>query len=467
MDHKEKIKSLPASAGVYIMKDIDGAVLYVGKANNLKKRVSSYFYPHKKHESRIAAMVGRVADIIYVPASSEAEALIYENSLIKQLSPKYNIALRDDKSYPMLKLTLGEKYPRLFITRQKRDDGSLYYGPYSDAKLLRKAVIMLRQIFPLRTCGRMPKSLCLNYHIRQCQGPCQGMTSDSEYKEIVSQFRLFLEGKKTELIRLLTEKMLEASRREDFEEAGRIKGRIEVLGSIGNKAVSYGPSGEIEELKTVLGMKSRPESIEAFDVSNIMGKEAVGSMVSFFKGRPRKSQYRKFRIKTVDGVDDYSMMREVVRRRYSRLLAERGKAPDLILVDGGKGHLAVASDELEKLGLGEIEIIGIAKEYEHIYSRRSREGLVLPKESKALHLLVSIRDEAHRFAIQYHKRLRSKNIKISELDDIGGVGKRRKKALLERFGHVNKLKEATIEDLIKIKGMNEKTARNIIEHFKK
>ncbi|MDD3905921.1 MAG: excinuclease ABC subunit UvrC [Candidatus Omnitrophica bacterium] len=418
MDLKAKVRALPGSPGVYIMKDDDGQVLYVGKACNLKKRVSSYFQLGKKLNERLERLVRSVKDIEYLPASTEAEALIYENSLIKRLDPKYNVALRDDKSYPMLKLTANETFPRLFITRKRSDDGAVYYGPYSNAKLLKQAVIILRQIFPLRTCGKMPKSVCLDYHIKQCLGPCAGYVSDAEYAGIVAELKLFLEGRRAELLKSLAKKMAAASVKEDFEKAAELRGRIESLSAIKEDHISYKPLGELDELRKILEIGRSLDVIEAFDVSNIMGSEAVGSMVCFHKGKPNKNEYRRFKIAGVSGIDDYAMMREIVRRRYSRLSEEHGRMPDLILIDGGRGHLAAASGELEQLGLANIPAIGIAKEFEHIYVRGKKSPIVLPGESKALHLLERIRDEAHRFAISYHKKLRSKKLKAS-FDEIG------------------------------------------------
>ena len=467
MDHKEKIRALPSSPGVYIMKGADSEILYVGKAGSLKKRVASYFYPNRRLQERIEALIRKVEDITYIPTSTEAEALIYENSLIKQLAPKYNVALRDDKSYPMLKLTIDEKFPRLFMTRERKRDGALYYGPYTSAKLLREALVILRQMFSLRSCAKMPKNLCLNYHIKQCLAPCAGKIDEAGYKDMISELRLFLEGRRSELVDLLSAKMKEASRKEDFEEASRLKQRIEALGSIKERAVSYGAPGELEELKNILRIKGPLDVIEAFDVSNIMGKEAVGSMIYFYRGRPKKSEYRKFKIKTVSDIDDYAMMRELVNRRYARLLEEKKDLPDLIVIDGGKGHLAVAKDELDKLGLSGIPVIGIAKESEHIYVKDKAQPIILPKESKALHLLMRIRDEAHRFAISYHKSLLSKKIGFSELDNIYGIGEKRKRYLISRFGTVDKIKAASIEELVNTEGMCEKAARSIIEYFKK
>jgi excinuclease ABC subunit C len=407
---KETVNNLPHTPGVYIMKNASGEVLYVGKANDLKKRVSSYFQRSKKHPERIESLVSRVTEIDFLPVSTSAEALIYENGLIKQLSPKYNVALRDDKSYPLLKLTVNEKFPRLILTRERKDDGSIYYGPYTSAKLLKEALKILQKLFPLRTCNKMPKRECLYFSIRECMGPCIGKIDEERYNNMVTQLRLFLEGRRAELIRFLAGKMKELSKEERFEEAMEYRDRMEALSTVREDRVYYKPIEELEELRRILGIKERPERIEAFDVSNIMGEEACGSLVYFYKGKPDKNGYRRFRIKTVKGMDDYSMMREIVRRRYTRSLDEKKPLPDLIVIDGGKGHLGVALDELRKLSLGNIPAIGIAKQFEHIYVEDRKEPIVLPKESKALHLLERIRDEAHRFAISYHKKLMSKRM---------------------------------------------------------
>jgi excinuclease ABC subunit C len=466
MDIKEKVRELPSSPGVYIMKDVRGSVLYVGKAINLRKRVSSYFYPRKALSKRIRIMALKAADIAYIGTSTEAEALIYENSLIKQLAPKYNVALRDDKSYPRLKLTVNEKFPRLLITRKKSDDGAMYYGPFTSAKLLKKALIRLREMFPLRTCIKMPRKVCLDYHIKQCPGPCADKITEASYADTVLELKLFLGGSRSELIDHLSRKMLEASKKESYEEAGRLKAKLEALSSMKEKAISYIPREEVEELKGMLGIQGPVEIIEAFDVSNIMGQEAVGSMVYFYKGRPRKSEYRKFRIRSVSGADDYSMMREIIHRRYCRMLEEKRPLPDLILIDGGKGHLGVALEELAKLGLTNIPVVGIAKEFEHLYLKDKVDPIILPRDSKSLHLLERIRDEAHRFAINYHKSLRSKKLGCSELDEIEGVGPKKKGLLMKKFGSVDAIKKASPEEIAGVKGIDEKTAQRIVEHFK-
>ncbi|MBI5124492.1 MAG: excinuclease ABC subunit UvrC [Candidatus Omnitrophica bacterium] len=413
MDIKEAVKNLPHSPGVYIMKDASGDVLYVGKAGDLKKRVSSYFRASARHPERIKSLVSRIKDIAFIPASTSAEALIYENGLIKQLSPKYNVALRDDKSYPLLKLTVKEKFPRLILTRERQPDGSIYYGPYTSAKLLKEALKILRKLFPLRTCNKIPKKVCLQFHINQCLGPCVGKVGGGRYNELVSELKLFLEGRLPELFKLLSAEMVRLSKEERFEEALECRKRLEALSAIKEDRVYYRPLDESEELKNILKIPEKLERIEAFDISNIMGKEAVGSMIYFYKGRPDKNEYRRFKIKTVSGMDDYTMMREIVRRRYTRSLDENKALPDLIVIDGGKGHLSVALDELKKLGLEKLPAIGIAKQFEYIYVKDAKEPIILPKESKALHLLERIRDEAHRFAISYHKKLMSKRIFIT------------------------------------------------------
>lgn len=467
MDIKEKVSRLPASPGVYIMKGASGEVLYVGKAINLRKRVASYFQPNRYRGARIDLMVGKISDISYLSTVTEAEALIYENSLIKQLSPRYNVALKDGKSYPRLKLTVNERFPRLLITRKVADDGAVYYGPYTSAKLLKEALIMLRKLFPLRTCVKLPKKLCLNYHIAQCAGPCESKITEECYRHIVSELKLFLDGNREELIKYLTGRMLEASGKEEFEEASCLKGRIEALSSMGQKAISYIPRDEVDELREILGIAGRVDIIEAFDVSNTMGQDAVGSMVHFYRGRPRKSLFRRFLIKSVEGADDYSMMREIVARRYGRLIDEKKRLPDLILIDGGKGHVASAFAELARLGVHNIPVIGLAKEFEYVYSTDRAEPIILPRDSKSLHLLERIRDEAHRFANDYHKTIRKKKMTRSELDGIEGIGAVKKALLIKRFGSVDGLRSASLAEVASINGINDELAKRIIAHIKR
>lgn len=467
MDIREKVKSLPTSPGVYIMKDAAGRILYIGKAKSLRKRVVTYFAPAHRLAERIASMVAQVAEVTHIPTATEAEALIYENSLIKQFSPKYNVALKDGKSYPFLKLTVDEPFPRLFVTRSRKADGARYYGPYTDVALLRQAVAILQHLFPLRRCRSMGGRVCLDYHIKQCLGPCTGAIDRAQYGQIVRELELFLEGKTGELLRSVTERMQRAAAAERYEEAARLRDRLVALGSLGGSTIRYTAADELAELAAILGLKHLPKTIEAFDVSNIMGTNAVGSMISFSGGRPRKSAYRLFKVKGVRGIDDYAMIREIVSRRYRRALAQRERLPDLILIDGGKAHLNVALDELEKLGITEVPVIGLAKEFERIYVRDKDEPLILPKASKALHLLERVRDEAHRFAISFHKRLMSRAITHSELDDVPGIGPKRRWALMKRFGTVDRIRHASREELCTVEGIYEKQAQRIVDHLRK
>lgn len=406
---KAKIKDLPNSPGVYMFLDGKGRILYVGKARALKKRVVTYFHPGRARDARLEMLVGEVRDIKTIPAASEAEALIYEAGLIKDHRPKYNIDLKDDKSYPYLKLTVNEDYPRLFVTRRRLSDGALYYGPYVNSTLLKQAVSFMKKVFPLRTCRRFHKTVCLEYHIGQCYGPCEKKISKKNYNDIVKQLRKFLEGKKTDLIKSLQQKMKEFSDKKQYEKALAVKTRIEALTAVRDlhDFAKYPIYGELDELQHTLELEDLPMVIECFDISNIGGREAVGSMVSFRGGKPSKKDYRKFRIRDVDGIDDYSMIREVVRRRYSRLKREKKPMPDLALIDGGKGHLAVAVEEIRKLGL-DVPVASIAKEHNHLYAEGRRSPVRLAPGSRLLLLIQRIRDEAHRFAITYHRLLRSK-----------------------------------------------------------
>ena len=412
MDIEKRLKKIPNTPGVYLFLGKNKEVLYIGKASNLRKRIASYFQK-KYHPPRINALVSQVRDLDYIPTSSSAEALIYEANLIKQKKPKYNIELKDDKSYPFLKLTINEKFPQLIITRKKLKDGALYYGPYTNVGLLRKALSVIRRIFLLRYCKNLPKKPCLKAHIQTCLAPCNGRISKTEYRKIANEVRLFLEGRKRDLIKKLSDKMQKVSKNLEYEKALVLRNKIEALSAMWKGRVPPPPlNKEISELKSVLGLQTMPARIEAFDISNIHGKEAVGSMISFFSGKPQKDEYRRFRIKSVAGINDYSMIREIMRRRYTRLLREKNRLPDLILIDGGRAHLNVAKNELTKIegGALKIPVISIAKGKEHIYAEGKARPLKLSRRHPALKLIMRMRDEAHRFAISYHKLLRSKDL---------------------------------------------------------
>ncbi|MCM8781603.1 MAG: excinuclease ABC subunit UvrC [Candidatus Omnitrophica bacterium] len=467
MDIKKKIKKLPESPGVYIMKSSSGEILYIGKATSIKRRVSNYFKNGSIFSARLQALVEATADIDYILTANEAEALLLEAALIKSNQPKYNIALRDDKNYPLLKLTVNEKFPRLFITRIKKNDGARYFGPFTEAKLLRKALAFLRHVFPLRTCKTIPKTVCLNYYLRQCTAPCINKIDTKGYNEIISQLILFLEGKRSELLNELEEKMVLASNEKRYEEAAGIRDQLKALTSavLIHKRRQIA-SSQLEALKEVLHLKKEPRKIEAFDVSNISGKEAVGSMVVFLNGRPYKKGYRRFKIKQVDGIDDYKMLREIVHRRYENLLEEKETPPDMIIIDGGKGHLSSVQDEIEKLGMGDTPIMAIAKEFEHIFILGKQGPLKLPPNSFVLYLIQQIRDEAHRFAIEYHKRLRAKFTSASALDNIRGVGPKRKAALIKHFGSIEGIRRADKAAILEVKGINKRLVRQIKQFVK-
>jgi len=485
---KEILKNMPDLPGVYIMKGEKGEILYVGKAASLKKRVLSYFKRDSNLSPRTNLMVQKIKDISFFVTGSEAEALITESALIKEYKPRYNMALKDDKSYPYLKLTEDEEFPRLIITRKEKGhsggtaDRTAYYGPYTDVKLLRKALGIMKRIFPLRTCRRMPKKPCLNYHIGQCYAPCIRVIDRAAYSDIVKELKLFLDGKREMLIDELSKKMHRAAAKRDYERAAIFRDRIMALsvvprtvrGARYSKAASQKkapfiksakPYDEIIALKYLLGFKRVPSKIEAFDISNISGKEAVGSMITFIDGRPSKDDYRRFKIRGVKGIDDCKMMKEIIRRRYERVKSEKLATPDLIIIDGGKGQLNVASSTLEDLGFERIPIIGIAKRFEHIYIKGRKEPIVFLQYSPVLHLIKRLRDEAHRFAIAYHHILRSKKLIKSVLDDIEGVGEKRKKSLLNRFGSVENIKKASIEELCSLKGIDLKTAERVKERL--
>jgi len=461
MDIKKKIKGFPDSPGVYLMKDSSGAVIYIGKAVSLKKRVGSYF-KQRPVSPRLGALISNISDIECIFTNNEAEALLLEAALIKSGHPKYNVALRDDKNYPMLKLTVNERFPRLFITRIKKTDGSRYFGPYTDSGLLRQALTFLRRIFPLRTCKKLPKAVCLNYHLKQCLGPCVVKIDEKEYRKIVNRLVLILEGRRPELLKRLQEEMGQAAASRSYEEAGRLRDEIRSLTQFAGRGQGPGTRGQLEALRVILNLKKEPKRIEAFDVSSISGKEAVGSMIVFIDGKPYKNGYRKFKIKEVRGIDDYGMMQEIVKRRYQKVIEGKLPLPDLIIIDGGRGHLSSAKEELDKIGLKDVSIMSIAKEFEHIFLPDRPDPIKLPANSLVLYLIQRIRDEAHRFAIGYHKVLRGRLVESSVLDDIKGIGPRKKAALIRQFGSVPNIRYAKIKDLINVRGINKTLALEVI-----
>ncbi len=406
---RSMIKSLPEAPGVYMFKDAEGRIIYIGKAKSLKNRVQSYL--SRQLDAKTQIMVSKIGGFEFRLAPSESQAQILEAALIKEYQPQYNIDLKDDKSFPWIKIS-GEEFPVVSVYRNKagrRDDGSLYYGPYTNAKLMRQAIRAIRRIFGFRSCKKMPEKPCLYGRINLCPAPCAGRITGSDYREIIGQIKLFLESKNDELLRGLAVKMQQLSKEEKFEDAAKVRDQLDALSAIGGSQKGFNLQLELEDLKDSLKLERLPERIEAFDISNILGQEATGSMVSFYKGAPDKNNYRRFRIKNVSGIDDYAMLAEVVGRRYSRLVREKLKLPDLVLIDGGRSHLLTAQKELEKLGLG-IPLISIAKEKENIYIKGRAAPVRFKADTPALNLIRRVRDEAHRFAVSYHHLLRRKKI---------------------------------------------------------
>jgi len=662
---EEQLERLPDEPGVYTLRDASGKPLYIGKARSLRDRVRSHFRAGRSLDTRTMNMYNRVASVDYITTASEVEALILESNLVKEHKPEYNIKLRDDKHFPYLRIDLNRPYPRVEIVRRRRNDGARYFGPYTRAGSVRETLRTLRRVFPYRTCSdhrmKSARKPCLDYQIKRCAGPCAGAVTPEEYRSMMEEMCLFLEGRQSSLVSRLKSRMEEAAQSLEFEKAAELRDQLraiedvmerqsiilekmedqDVVGYAVNPATGavaiqlffvregkvvgregfimenpaaqsgadiisaflkrhYGheapfvpsrvllpeklPEEEarpIEEwLSTVKGRRVKlhrpargprrdlvelanrnavallqeeefrrlarpeetysravalgetlnlptvPERIEGFDVSNIHGREAVGSMVVFLGGRPAPASYRRFKVRTKSEPDDYAMMQEVLYRRLRRLvgaeagveagaeggtesvtetgvetLAETGTeartgtvtaaetgteaegetgeagpappatepdrfgpAPDLILIDGGKGHLAAALEVLDDLGL-DLPILALAKEHEHVFLPGRRDPLILPGESPALRLLRHVRDEAHRFAVGYHRLLRRKSARRSELDDIPGVGPIRRTALLRAFGSASRVREAGLEDLAAVPEVGPAAARRIYDYF--
>lgn len=426
----KKPKNLPDQPGVYLMKDTHGKIVYIGKATSLRARIGSYFRSPGMLGARMEKLLSDIAELEYRTTDSEVAAINLECKLIKEHHPKYNVQLRDDKKYPFVRVTVQEEYPAISVTRKLKSDGSKYYGPYTSTKELRETLRIMRKFFPLRNCRyiRSRARPCLNYDLKQCLSPCTGQIKKRKYRNLVNEACLFLEGDSDKLIKNLEKKMKKASLSLKFEEAMKLHDKIKSLNRIVEKEKSVpilevmkvdysmrGKRGKEESLillGNALGLPSPPHRIEAFDISNIMGEEAVGVVVVFEDGEPMKKDYRRFKIKLSSRIDDYGMMREVIRRRYVRAKQEGKRYPELILIDGGQGHLNLAMKILEDLGLEKIPVIAIAKRLEEIFIPSQKEPLIIP--DNALYLIERIRDEAHRFALAFHRQLRTKKMLSSE-----------------------------------------------------
>ncbi len=401
---EEKIKQFPDSPGVYLMKGARGEIIYIGKAKSLKKRVTSYL--GKDLTEKTARLMLNVADIEYKICPTQSMALVLEAALVRKFMPKYNVSLRDDKSFPLVKIT-KEEFPAVYITRKKEDDGASYFGPYTNAKLLRQALKVIRKYFPFRSCKTLPNKACIYYRLKLSPAPCIGKISRQDYAKTIKDISLILSGSTEELIKNLTREMEGQSKHQMFEEAATLRDKILALSSLRDEI--YSSQNSLEELRDKLQLKKLPMRIEAFDVSNILGLQATASLVSFYNGVADKDNYRRFRIKTVQGADDYKMLAEAVSRRYKRLKEKNLNLPDLILIDGGKGQLSAAENELKRLEL-DIPIISLAKREEEIFTPQSTRPLRLKNNSAALRLIQHIRDESHRFALKYHQVLRRKKL---------------------------------------------------------
>jgi len=598
---EQQLKALPTNPGVYLFKDNEDKVIYIGKAIKLSNRIRSYFGAPSRLSAKIQQLVSKINSFEFIVTNSEQEALILECNLIKKYQPHYNVRLKDSKTFPYLKVNVNEDWPGVYITRRVRNDGARYFGPFASAGSVRKTLRVVKKIFPFRSCTKSindkDKRPCLNYYIHRCLGPCTGAVSKEEYQEVIEQVILFLEGKQELLLRELKQKMAEASRQLQFEKASIFRDQIRAIekviegGKISitlkgeqdvialaqdngqalinvffirnnklvgrNQFIMEGVHGEehsqvmthfvkqyyasashipplillqhpldempvlsdwlkqqrggnvklqmpqrghkkqlidmvfedaekslelvkakqmnpevilaaLHELKDRLGLPKIPLRIECYDISDIQGTLAVGSMVVFEKGLPKLTHYRRFRVKTISGADDYAMLREILRRRLKRGINSKDSwaiTPDLILIDGGKGQLNAALEVRKELGMDSLFMASLAKEYEKVFIPDQVAPADIPRDSHALHILQRARDEAHRFAISYHQNLRSKKSFTSILDIIPGIGPKRKRALVKKFGSIEAIRDASPEKISQTKGISLNLAKTIKEYL--
>ena len=467
---KSKVRDLPNKPGVYLMRDKLGRVIYVGKARSLRKRVSQYFHPSRvmRWDPKTRALIDSIADFETFVVKSEPEALLLEGKLIKEFKPRYNAMFKDDKRFLMVKVNMSEQYPRFKFARLKKDDGARYFGPFAHAGAVRLAMQWIRKTYGVLIQGTgAPKEKDLKYSTYLVPVPLAEMPHE-EYLRRVEQACEFLEGRNKEATDQLEREMLSASRAMQFEKAAELRDVVNSLREIGRMSRErkfvrdFQPKiefhKEMEELQHVLNLPTLPQHVEGFDISNISGTLSVASTVCFRDGKPHKEHYRHYRIKTVEGSDDFASMAEVVGRRYARVQSEGGALPDLVMVDGGKGQLMAALRALWKLGIRELPVIGLAKQMEEIHVPEQALPIRLPSNSPALHLIQRLRDEAHRFANTYHHKLRKRRLQESVLDEFPGLGEKRKLALLQRFGSIQRLREATADEMAEVSGIGPKMA---------
>ena len=605
---QSSLNKLPKSSGVYLMKDESNQVIYVGKASNLRNRVSSYFQSYSRHDFKIRTLVSKISRFETIVTESEQEALILESNLIKEHQPKYNARLKDDKSYPFIKIDVSEQFPQVYITRRvNKKDGARYFGPYANAVSVRKTLKLLKKLFPYRSCTKTitgsDDRACLDFHIGRCVGPCIGAADKYDYKNVIDQVILFLEGKTNKVVKNIQQKMLQASNSLEYESAavyrdqlksienlqesqkvvtlnsdnydaiaiaqnqneswvevffvreGKLIGRdnfsmtsnlktqpseltaafikqfylnstaipklilikqpiddektiadwlsikssqnvqfhIPIRGKkrqllkmvsdnannglnqllIRRSTAQKNVNSALSEIQESLHLPNIPKRIECYDISNISGTNPVGSMVVFENGSPAPNKYRRFKIKNIPGIDDYSMMQEMLERRFKRLNESTSDnissdqnwktMPDLIVIDGGKGHLTSALEVLLHSGLNELSITSLAKENEELFVPESPEPIILPRDSQGLFLLQRLRDEAHRFAITFHRQLRSQKSLKSKIDDVPGIGPKKRKLLINHFGSMKNIQKSSIEEISSLPGINKSLAKTLLE----
>ena len=481
-DVMPKVRDLPHKPGVYLFKDRFNRVIYVGKARDLAKRVGQYFHPSRQARSdrKTQALLESIWDLEVHTVKSEPESLLLEGKLIKEYRPRYNISFRDDKRFLLVKVNLNDPFPKFTLTRMKKDDGARYFGPFAHSGSLRKTLSLLRRKFHLRTClpvvpGEVDYKHCLQHIIKNCSAPCVNKITRAGYIAQVKLACEFLDGASAEMMNEFRAEMKAAAERMDFEKAAEIRNLLDDLRRTTQPTKRFArqfvttvhPNEDMNALQEALGMAEPPQIIECFDISNISITHKVASMVCFTGGKPDRANYRRYRIRTVAGQDDFASMAEVVRRRYSRVLNDGIRRPSLVVVDGGKGQLSSARRELESLGLGDLPIIGLAKEREEIFRPGDPNPLVIDHSSGAIRLLQRIRDEAHRVANGYHQLLMKQRMNESLLDDCPGVSDNRKMLLLRHFGSMERLRNATAEEICAIDGVGPKLAETLVEFFAK
>lgn len=505
-----KLRDVPHTPGVYVMRDRLNRVIYVGKARDLRKRLSNYFTPARSKlvDLKTRALIQSIWDFDLHQVRNEAEALLLEGQLIKDFRPRYNISFRDDKRFLLVRIHMGDAFPRFSLTRLKKDDGARYFGPFAHSGALRTTLNWLNKRFGLRVCrpinpDEQDYKHCSNDIIKNCSAPCIGRISPEEYRQRVEQACEFLEGRSKDLLTALEEEMRRAAARLDFEKAAELRDMVEDFkktlvptrtferGARAKVVSTIDPMADVKELQELLHLEQPPLVMECFDIANIGTAHCVASMVRFKNGVPDNSNYRRYRIRAVSGQNDFVSMAEVIRRRFSRILLEGKKAagedaefsqedpaeamrrlpanpklvtlPDLVIVDGGKGQLGMAVTELQRLGLHDLPIVGLAKENEEVYKPGESYPIIIPHERGALKLLQRIRDEAHRWANGYHQLLLSRRVEESILDDCPGVSQNRKAALLKAFGSVTRLRKATEEQIAAVPGIGKAVAREVRE----